>query len=249
MYEESESAWKKGHQAELRRLIESYDEQERDIREHKSDHKARAKKEAEDILLRARKEIEAIVKEIRETNAARQTVRDAHERMGRLLDTARQREEPERVEPDRVVEVSLGDRVSLNPNGEPSGLVVGVKRDEVTVEIRGKKINVKKGNLYKTRGDADEAESIGVDVDVEPLRGTTIDVRGKDREEALADVDLFIDRAVLNGLSEVTIIHGVGEEILLQAIQSHLREDSRVQSVRAGGFGEGGRGVSVVELR
>ena len=233
--------------AELRRLIASYDKQERDIREHKSDHKARAKKEAEDILLRARKEIEAIVKEIRETNAARQTVRDAHERLGRLLDTARQREEPRRVEPER--DISLGDCVSLNPNGEPSGLVVEVRRDEVTVEIRGKKINVKKDNLYRTRGDADEAESVGVDIHVEPLRGTTIDVRGKDREEALADVDLFIDRAVLNGLSEVTIIHGVGEEILLQAIQSHLREDSRVQSVRAGGLGEGGRGGSIVELR
>jgi DNA mismatch repair protein MutS2 len=234
---------------ELRRLIASYDEQERDIREHKRDHKARAKKEAEDILLRARKEIEAIVKEIRESNAARATVRDAHDRLGKLLDTARQTEESRRDTVERVREVSLGDRVSLNPSGEPSGRVVGVKRDDVTVEIKGKKINVKKSNLYSTRGDADETESVGVDVSVEPLRSTTIDVRGKDREEALADVDLFLDRAVLNGVGEVTIIHGVGEEILLGAIRSHLREDSRVQSVRAGGLGEGGRGVSVVQLR
>jgi DNA mismatch repair protein MutS2 len=230
-------------------LIASYDEQERDIREHKRDHKARAKKEAEDILLCARKEIEAIVKEIRETNAARATVRDAHDRLGKLLDTARQTEEPRRETLERVREVSLGDRVSLSPSGEPSGRVVGVKRYEATVEIKGKKINVKKTNLYRTRGDADETESVGVDVSVEPLRSTTIDVRGKDREEALADVDIFIDRAVLNGVGEVTIIHGVGEEILLGAIQSHLREDSRVQSVRAGGLGEGGRGVSIVQLR
>jgi DNA mismatch repair protein MutS2 len=234
---------------ELGRLVASYDEQERDIREHKSDHKARAKREAEDILLRARREIEAIVKEIRETKADRQTVRDAHERLGRLLETAREHEPPPRDDFKRVRDVSIGDRVSLNPSGEPSGRVVAVKRSEVTVEIRGKKVNVKKRNLYRTPDDADEAESVGVDVDVEPIRGTTIDVRGKDREEALADVDLFVDRAVLNGLREVTIIHGVGEEILLQAIQAHLREDSRVQSVRAGGLGEGGRGVSIVELR
>ena len=84
---------------------------------------------------------------------------------------------------------------------------------------------------------------------VEPLNGSKIDVRGKDREQALAEVDLFIDRAVLNGVHEVTVIHGVGEEILLDAIQSHLKTDARVQSLRTGGFGEGGRGVSVVRLK
>jgi DNA mismatch repair protein MutS2 len=233
---------------ELGRLVASYDEQERDIREHKSDHKARAQREAEDILLRARKEIEAIVKEIRETKAAKQTVRDAHERLGKLLETARKPEPTNRADLKKVRDVAVGDRVSLNPSGEPGGRVVDVGKNDVTVEIRGKKINVKRRDLYRTRDDAGEAETFGVDVDVEPLRGTTVDVRGKDREEALADVDLFIDRAVLNGLREVTIIHGVGEEILLRAIQAHLHEDSRVQSVRAGGLGEGGRGVSIVRL-
>ena len=85
-------------------------------------------------------------------------------------------------------------------------------------------------------------------IGVEPLHTTTVDVRGHDREEALEEVDRFLDRAVLSGVQEVTIIHGIGEGILLQAIQERLRNDSRVRSYRQGLPGEGGLGVTVVGL-
>jgi len=235
--------------SELQRLVESYDMKEREIRDHKSEHKARAKKEAEEILRRTRKEIEAIVKEIRESAAAKPVVKNAHARLESLFDATRSGDELQTESFEQVSTVAVGDRVSLNPNGEPSGIVVSIKKDTVSVEIRGKKINAKKSSLYRARGEASEVEHVGVDVSVEPLEATNIDVRGKDREQALAEVDLFLDRAVLNGVHEVTVIHGVGEEILLDAIQSHLKTDSRVQSLRTGGLGEGGRGVSVVRLK
>jgi DNA mismatch repair protein MutS2 len=230
---------------ELDGLIASYGEKDQELREFKQEHETQARKEAEELVLRARKEIESIVKEIRETSAAKSTVREAHDRLGKLLDAVRPAEEPKKGE-----KVAPGDRVSLSPSGHPSGRVVNVKRDNVTIEIEGKRINAKPWDLYKLGDEAGSSpQYVGVDVSVEPMRSTTVDVRGKDREEALSAVDMFLDRAVLNGIHEVTIIHGVGEEILLGAIQSHLRSDSRVQSVRAGETGEGGRGVSVVRLR
>ena len=144
------------------------------------------------------------------------------------------------------------DWVSSYAEGEccdVAGRVLEIRKDTAVVEIEGKTINVKKWNLYKLADKEPVRRGVGVDVDVEPLRGTTIDVRGSERVEALEAVDHFMDRAVLNGLTEITIIHGVGEGILLGAIQSHLREDPRVESVRSGETGEGGRGVSVVKLK
>ncbi len=232
---------------ELGRLIDSYAEKERDIREFKSERMAGARKEAEDMLLLARKEIEAIVKTIREHAAAKPAVREAHERLGKLFQDVR----PLR-ETAKVSQVVPGDRVSMSPTGTPSGRVVSTRKDNVTVEIGGKRMTVKRQQLYEA-SDVEPPESpsdrASVHLDVEPLHGTTVDVRGQDREDALAQVDLFLDRAVLAGLHEVMIIHGVGEEILLGAVQSHLRSDPRVEWVRSGGPGEGGRGVSVVRLR
>ena len=73
-------------------------------------------------------------------------------------------------------------------------------------------------------------------------------MRGSRREEALEAVNRFVDRAVLSGVREITIIHGVGEGILAGSIRELLASDRRVASVRPGGLGEGGHGVSVVGL-
>ena len=62
---------------ELDRLIASYRERESELRVFKNEHRARAKRDAEEIVARARKEIEAMVKEIRESEAARESVREA----------------------------------------------------------------------------------------------------------------------------------------------------------------------------
>ncbi|MDH3216256.1 MAG: Smr/MutS family protein [Candidatus Krumholzibacteria bacterium] len=229
---------------ELRRLVESYGSKERELREHKALHQKRARQETEEMLFRARKEIEAIVKDIRESAAAKSSIRSGHARLQKLLDEVRPREPLH-----RAGDVTVGERVSLSPSGDPAGRVIAVKKDLVTVDIKGKKLNVKKASLFRVEEETSDAETqVDVNVHVEPLRVTTIDVRGKDREEALSEVDLFVDRAVLNGVHEVTIIHGVGEEILLGAIQAQLQDDSRVKSFRTGRTGEGGRGVSIVEL-
>jgi DNA mismatch repair protein MutS2 len=238
----------------LTALIESYSEKDRDLAEHRESYEARARREADEILLRARREIEAIVKEIRETQASKAAVREGHARLARLLDEVRVEESavarPDRKQPRKVSDIHVGERVSLSPTGEPSGLVVALRGEKVTVDIRGKTINISKESLYKVEtGDEAEARDVTVQVDVEPLRVTSVDVRGMDREEALAAVDQLMDRAVLNGVAEVKVIHGIGEEILLRAVREHLREDPRVASIREGRQGEGGRGVTAATLK
>ena len=70
------------------------------------------------------------------------------------------------------------------------------------------------------------------------LLGLTVD-------EALPEVDSFIDRAILNGQTVVYLIHGNGTGALRTAIHKHLRGNRMVKSFRLGRYGEGESGVTV----
>ena len=76
-----------------------------------------------------------------------------------------------------------------------------------------------------------------------------IDLRGMEVEEALRAVDTGLDRAVLGGLSELRIVHGIGKGILRAAVERHLRGHPQVQLARLGEGHEGGRGATVAKLR
>ena len=78
---------------------------------------------------------------------------------------------------------------------------------------------------------------------------TSIDVRGKNLDDALMDVGKYIDDAFISGLTEATIIHGRGEGILSKGIRAELRKNKHVKDYRRGGFNEGGDGVTVIKLK
>ena len=76
-----------------------------------------------------------------------------------------------------------------------------------------------------------------------------INVIGKTVDDALPEVDKYLDDAYLAHLPRVTIIHGVGTGALKNAIHTHLRKCKYVKTYRLGEFGEGGIGVTIVEFK
>ncbi|MEA5039474.1 MAG: endonuclease MutS2 [Clostridiaceae bacterium] len=83
-----------------------------------------------------------------------------------------------------------------------------------------------------------------------PAQGSTsLDLRGQNGEEAVLELDRFLDNALRLRLETVTIIHGKGTGVLRQRVQAHLKNHPQVRSFRLGIYGEGEDGVTVVTMK
>jgi len=77
----------------------------------------------------------------------------------------------------------------------------------------------------------------------------TLDLRGMTADDALNKVEFYLDKASLNYMPSVYIIHGHGTGVLKDAVRDYLKTSPYVAKFRPGEQGEGGDGVSVVDLK
>lgn len=149
----------------------------------------------------------------------------------------------------------VGDRVyvdSMKANGEV--LCINKKKRVAEVSVGAVRVSLKFDDLYlphKEKKKKGENSSVSVRIDRANFNAATnqINVIGKNTDEALAEVENFLDQAVVNNLNEVKIIHGVGLKILSTAIHDMLKKDPRVAEFRFGKYGEGEHGVTFVTLK
>lgn len=143
--------------------------------------------------------------------------------------------------------------------------VVEITRDEAIVAVGPLKTRVKLDELVALPGKVAEpaagkkafkggkkptvADAAAVAAGT--IRGpdSTVDVRGLRAEDAVREIELFLDRAYSEGPSQLAIVHGLGTGALKKAIREALEASPYVSGFRAGDRHEGGDGVTVVDLR
>ena len=76
-----------------------------------------------------------------------------------------------------------------------------------------------------------------------------INLLGRTVDEALAELDKYLDDAYLSHLSTVRVVHGKGTGALRSAVHSHLKRIKYVKSYRLGEYGEGDAGVTIVTFK
>ncbi|MGQ9647362.1 MAG: endonuclease MutS2 [Thermodesulfobacteriota bacterium] len=149
--------------------------------------------------------------------------------------------------------IRVGDRVRIL-SLRTEGVVVEVEESSKQVEVTTEhaKVRTSFSDIVRAR----EAE----DGKVEPLQGRLLESEGKEVpsqlnviglrvEDALPQVDKFIDQALLHGLQRVQIIHGVGSGRLREAIGKYLQGHQGVKGFAPGDTARGGRAITVVDLR
>ena len=76
-----------------------------------------------------------------------------------------------------------------------------------------------------------------------------INLLGDTVDEAVAELEKFIDDAFIAHLHEVRIVHGKGTGALREGVHKYLRKNKHVRGFRLGAFGEGDAGVTIAELK
>lgn len=146
----------------------------------------------------------------------------------------------------RVISMNLTGTITSKP--DPKGNIsvqMGIFNSQVPLsdlELLEEPVSYSAKKLHTTsKGKLKMGKSFSVRPEIN-LLGLTVD-------EAVAQLDKYLDDAALAGLSPVRVVHGKGTGALRTGIHSYLRRQKRVKSFRLGSFGEGDAGVTIVELK
>ena len=218
----------------------------------------RARQEAAQIVQKTRQRADALVGELEELRRQKNKQLSA-EQKARLRsglkelesssDPVHQRRDDNYVLPRPLV---VGDEVLLYDIDKEATVLELPKDGTVLVQAGIIKTRVPLGNvrLLSKRQLKKKNPTRTVTKNVStPETSSSLDLRSQTVEEALMEVDNFLDRASRMHLSQVTIIHGKGTGALRTAVQQHLRRCSQVKSFRLGTYGEGESGVTIADLK
>jgi DNA mismatch repair protein MutS2 len=145
--------------------------------------------------------------------------------------------------------IEPGDQVfvhSFNTTGE----VVEVQNKEVEVQLGRFRTSVPLADV-ELKEKASRKEKVApakIKIPAAESPGMELDLRGQIAEEALLELDKYLDQAFTAHLPWVRIIHGKGSGVLRQAVRQSLNSHAQVSSYRPGQSGEGGEGVTVAKL-
>ena len=252
---------------EERRLAAAERDATAKLREEMEKQRARLERERETLRAKAREDSRRLVNETREEMeklvAAIRAIpgldqRAADRVIQRSRDALRKREAdlaeplekkpqdpgaaPKQVRPGETVRIlSLDQKATVLSPADAKG--------DVQVQAGIMKLTVKLKDLRLIQ-DTAPTKGVGkVQLDTQRQGGLELDVRGKLVDEAILEVDRYIDNCLMSGLDQVSIIHGKGTGALRAGIQDYLKRDKRVRSYRMGAYGEGDAGVTVVTLK
>ncbi len=155
--------------------------------------------------------------------------------------------------PIDISKLKINDRVFVaSMNSEGVVITINKKKSVCDVQLGNARATVKMSDLYLP-AKKPKKDKVGATVKIDRANFTAavtqVNVIGKNLDEALVEVEAFIDKALVSGLHEVKIIHGVGLRILSKGIHAFLKKHPRVDEYRFGKYGEGEHGVTFVILK
>ena len=152
-------------------------------------------------------------------------------------------------------DLHVGDAVLVKSYGQQGELLSKRGKHKWEVQIGILRMEIDENDLEKIshkqlRKEERAKEKVSSGVRTTQTRQTSarLDLRGHRYEQAMSELSAFIDHALLNNLSSVTIIHGKGTGALRKGTQEYLRSNPRVKSFDYAAPNNGGDGATIVNL-
>ena len=247
---------------EIEEIKAEYDRKLEKLTISKDKMMEKARSEAFAITRQAKEEADRILKELRsmememaskEKNKKIEALRkEISDSMGNLQPSVKSMIVP-KVSNKEINNLKVGDEVKvITLNQEGSVVSVDAKKKEAVVQMGIMKMTLPFKALQIAKKDKKSIVTKSTRKIISAKSGkvkSEVDLRGMNLEEAIIEVDKYLDDACVAGLETVTIIHGVGTGVLKKGIQEILKKNKHVKSQRPGQYGEGGMGVTIVEMK
>ena len=251
--------------AEIEERLKKLEEKEKAISEKRADIIAEAKREARELLRETKSAVKDVQKDLRRLQKS-----GAHTNLntGALEKSRRKINEAEDLVSEKVVKqvnsepvsadtLKIGDRVKLLTIGQ-NGTILSLpdEKGNLMINIGALKIKARLQDLMLINEGKDRKPQAKSSSKYGSLLrsksssvSASINVMGKNLEDALADVEKYLDDVYMAGLDMVSIIHGRGGGILKDGIRQMLKRKKYVDSYGAASYNDGGEGVTIVRMK
>lgn len=215
-----------------------------------------AKQQAENIITKARAQVYGVLDEIEAIRRKKDVTAEEKAKLKADIKSMEDAADPVRdvsndgyvlprplVAGDLVLIFDIDKKATVLEPGKDSALVqAGIIKTRVPLSnlrlLKQEKVRTPQRSVTRT-----------IRSDVKRTASTEVDVRGQVVLDALLEVDRAIDSAIMQGLHQITIIHGKGTGVLRREIQAHLKKHPSIRTYRLGTYGEGDSGVTIAELK
>jgi DNA mismatch repair protein MutS2 len=222
------------------------------LEENKKNLIKEAKLEAQHIVREANKLVENTIAQIKEKQADKVVTKELRQNLQKSITKNEVKEERKPVVKIDQSAIEVGDWVQL-VNTETSGQVLEINRDNLVLALGDLRSVVKRNRVQKISNKQakktiqSNSFSGRISEAISTFR-PELDLRGMRGENALQEVENYLDKAIMLGFPSVKLIHGKGDGILRKLIREYLKKYSEVKSIEDEHADRGGDGITYVYL-
>ena len=250
---------------ELRHYVEEAERLQKELKqaynfffEEREAELAKARKKANQIVEEAKEESEKIISDIRnmQLSSGQSHVKE-HELIAARTKLSDLHQE-EHLQKNKVLQkakaaktLKVGDEVLVTSYGQRGTLIKKMGQSQWQVQLGILKMTLPESDLQPAAPVKEPVQRV-----VHTVRSAEsshvpnqLDLRGKRYEEALNEVDQYLDAAILAGYPQVTIVHGKGTGALRQGITEYLKNHRSVKSFEFAPANQGGNGATIVKFK
>ena len=247
---------------EIEKLKIEYDEKIEKLATQKEKIMEKARQEAFRVTRQAKEHVDEIIKDLRKLEEERASKeknqqiealrKELTSSMGSLQPTVESMIVP-KVATKEIKNLKSGEEVKvITLNQQGTVISVDESRKEAVVQMGIMKMTLPFKSLQRAKSDPKKVVTKSTRNIIKSKSGKVkpeVDLRGMNLEEAIMEVEKYLDDAYVAGHDNVIIIHGIGTGVLKTGLQDILKRNKHVKSQRPGQYGEGGMGVTVVTLK
>ena len=205
-----------------------------------------SRQKAQAIIREANAEIENTIKRIKESQADKKVTQRARKSLERKRGELSGKSTDKPVQ--EVAKIDIGSTVKI-PNSNATGEVIQIRKDRAVVLAGIMKSTYPISELKPVKAKKKEKSKVHVGfVNRQQSFAMEKDVRGMRAEEAIKEIETWIDDAVVIGVTNLRLIHGKGNGILKQLVRDYFGSRSYIKRISYEDVRMGGEGVSLIEL-